>query len=229
MYLIDTHTHTMDISICGRIKSEELVRIYKNAGYSSIVITDHFYRSYFERLDDLSWKKKIECYLQGFKSAHNEGEKIGLNVLLGIELRFDGADEDFLIFGIDEHFLKEIYEPYGLKLEAYKKLANSYGALVFQAHPFRKGNKPVNPHFLDGVEIYNTNPRHNNHNELAHSYAKQNLLMMSSGSDAHRLEDCACTGMQVKENVTSNKDLLKILKGEGVIKVLGEFSDNYKL
>ena len=38
---LDLHVHTSEVSGCGKVPAAEMVRLYHEAGYDAIVITDH--------------------------------------------------------------------------------------------------------------------------------------------------------------------------------------------
>ena len=42
MYKIETHAHTMETSPCGRVGAAEMMALYKEKGYSCVIITDHY-------------------------------------------------------------------------------------------------------------------------------------------------------------------------------------------
>ena len=42
-YIYETHLHTSEGSACGRSKAADIVHAYKAAGYTGIIITDHFF------------------------------------------------------------------------------------------------------------------------------------------------------------------------------------------
>ena len=50
MYKIETHLHTRYVSQCGWLDAEAIISGYKAAGYSGIVVTDHFNRTTFDYL-----------------------------------------------------------------------------------------------------------------------------------------------------------------------------------
>lgn len=212
MYKFDMHVHTAETSQCGNIEAVEVVRLYKNAGYTGIVITDHYYKDYFGMFPELSWGQKIDHFLSGYHKAREEGDNVGLTVLLGMEIRFTENENDYLIYGLDEVFLKENPELYKLSLKDFKALMERENMLVFQAHPFRPRMVRANPALLDGVEVYNGNARHDSKNDLTYSFAQQNNLMMVSGSDFHEYEDLARGGIIIPENVSSQKQLIEVLK-----------------
>ena len=84
--------------------------------------------------------------------------------------------------------------------------------LIYQAHPFRPGLRAASPADLDGVEVYNGNPRHNSHNELALRFALDSGLAMSSGSDAHQIEDIARGGIYAPDWVSDGESLARFLR-----------------
>lgn len=210
-FKLDMHVHTKDTSPCGKISGTELVHLYKEAGYQGVVITDHYFDGYFEALSCTNWEEKIEKYLEGYRNAVNEGLKIGFDVILGIELRFQGSANDHLVYGIDEDFLMENRELYKLDLSRFVKLIRGRDILVFQAHPYRSGCTPADPALLDGVEIYNGNPRYESYNDKAYDFAARNNLRMISGSDFHRQEDLARGGIVTSEAIKDAKQLVSVL------------------
>ena len=220
MYKIDMHVHTKNVSNCGRIDAKEVAQMYKKAGYDSIVITDHYYESLFSKYDNLTWEEKINCFLSGYQEALEEGNNIGLNVLMGIELRFLDYSDDFLVYGIDREFLYNYKELYKLGLKGFRDLTKNMDILIYQAHPFRKGMTPAVPELIDGVEVYNGNPRHDSNNHLAFEYAEKNQLWMTSGSDFHQEEDLGIGGIIVKNKITSSQELVAYLRNSGIIEII---------
>lgn len=215
MYKYDTHTHTSEVSPCGKVEASEIVRLYKQEGYNGIVITDHYYDGFFNRCLSSSWEGKAKEYLAGYRSALEEGNKIGLKVLLGIELRFQDSPNDYLVYGIDEKLLFDYPELYKSNLKEFRKFANEKNLLIYQAHPYRKGSSPTDdPTLLDGVEVYNGHPRHDSHNDLAYAFGVKNKLKSISGSDFHQTPDLARGGIITKEEVTTIMDLVEILKDD---------------
>lgn len=216
----DTHVHTSEVSRCGKVPAEETVKMYKNAGYDGIVITDHYYDSYFDELGDLSWDKKVDRYLEGYKTALEAGENLGLKVILGMEIRFTENANDYLAYGIDEHFLRSNIELYKLSLREFRALTLNDDILIFQAHPFRPKMIPAPPDMLDGIEVYNGNPRHDSNNEMAYKYAMKNKLLMLSGSDFHQTVDLARGGIIVPESISDSHQLIEIIRNKKIIELI---------
>lgn len=216
VYKYDTHVHTKEVSRCGKVSAEETVEMYKNAGYEGIVITDHYYDYYFYELGDLSWERKIDCYLRGYKNALEAGRNLGLKVILGMEIRFQENENDYLVYGINEDFLKKNRELYRLGLKDFRSLADKEKILIFQAHPFRPFMIPAPPELIDGVEVFNGNPRHNSNNDKAYEYALENRLLMLSGSDFHQPCDIAAGGIIISESISDARQLTDILRNDKI-------------
>ena len=211
MLKFDTHVHTSETSSCGNVSGRVTAQLYKKAGYDGICITDHYYKEYFEYIVKKSWEEKIEIFLAGYKSALSEGKLINLNVLLGMEIRFNCSNNDYLVFGITEKFLLENEKLYSLKMTDFSKLAKENNLLIYQAHPFRNGMIPENPNLIDGVEVYNANIRHDSRNKLAYKYAIDNNLKMLSGSDCHEIEDVGRGGIIIKKSIKKERELVEAL------------------
>jgi predicted metal-dependent phosphoesterase TrpH len=216
-YKYDMHVHTSEVSPCGKVNALELVKLYKEAGYDGIVITDHYFDEYFYSLGRLNWKEKIDMYLSGYRKALSEGQRIGLEVILGIELRFSENENDYLVYGIDETFLKNYKELYKLGIEKFRKLTSNMDILIYQAHPFRPWIEPVDPILLDGIEVFNGNPRQDNMNHKALSFAKEHNLKMISGSDLHRKGDVARGGIIIPKMVRTPAELFGLLRNDEIL------------
>ena len=69
-------------------------------------------------------------------------EGMGLDVILGAELRFPENDNDYLVYGIDEQWLRS--NPYVCCMSAQEFFDKFHDqVLIIHAHPFRKGSAPV--------------------------------------------------------------------------------------
>lgn len=136
-YKFDMHIHTGETSGCGEVSARDAVRLYQKAGYQGIMITDHYHKEYFDGLGDVDMHQKVETFLTGYREAKAEGDKIGLDVILGIEFRNTETDDDFLIVGVTEEFLHQYPNSYELPLKQAIDLFHSCGMLVIQAHPIR--------------------------------------------------------------------------------------------
>lgn len=217
MMKIETHSHTKTVSPCGHIEPEKVVDEYINEGYGAIIITDHFSRNILSKFEG-NYTDKIDSYLAGYRycKAHakkraKEGAPL-LKVMLGAEILLDTNPSDILLFGLTEDFFYENPNLFDLDQKGlYELLHTKYDAVMYQAHPFRKYCNRQNPAYLDGVEVYNGNMRHENHSDVALQWAKDNNLRFSSGSDFHQMMDLAMGGMLVPdsiENIHQFKDYI---------------------
>lgn len=208
MYRYDMHVHTAETSPCGTIPAREVVRLHKEAGYSGIIITDHYYDGFFRKRDGMEWARKAEDYLRGYQQAKKAGDEQGLQVFLGMELRFSGSPTDFLVYGIDEAFVFENPELFSLGLAAFRELILGRDILLFQAHPFRPGMDTPRPELLDGLEVYNGNNCHDSRDHLAEAMVEAHGLLRCAGSDFHEHADLAVSGIYLPKPATDMQDLL---------------------
>lgn len=214
-YLFELHYHTPESSPCGRVEPARALPEYQKAGYSGVVVTDHFFRGILARYSEKTWEEKIDRWLLGYRAACAAAPE-GLKILLGMELRFEDSENDHLVYGFDEEFLKNHDPFYDMGFEAFGKFAREHELFFAQAHPFRRVCYPRNPEFLDGVEVYNGNPRWNSRNDKAWEMARKHGLVMLSGSDFHEWEDLCRGGTQLEECPEDSKELARMLREGGV-------------
>ena len=197
MYKIETHLHTTYISHCGWLGAQAIMKAYAAAGYAAICVTDHYNRECFDyaEIDLTTPGSKTEDFLLGYRRLKREAERYGIRVYEGAELRFDESDNDYLLYGFHHDLLADPDAVMRSGLERFVSAYRADGALLVQAHPFRKKCSPAPAEWLDGIEVLNLNPRHDSRNDLALEYAQANRLIMTSGSDCHRPGDEAKGGI----------------------------------
>ena len=222
---IDVHVHTSEVSGCGQLPGAEMARLYKQAGYDAIVITDHLIAGTHQ---DMTPEARAEWYVSGYRAAKAEGEKIGLTVLLGAELRFFGGNEDFLLYGFTPEDVQWIYEKLDAdtRLDGFYPLVRQFGRmLLIQAHPFREPLRHAPTELLDGVEVYNAaNANHKNHNDQALAYARSARpgFIQTSGSDAHMLSQVGHGGLIADAPIRTESELVAWLRAHPVPKRIEE-------
>jgi len=213
---IELHLHTDEVSPCGKVPAQEMVRLYHAAGYQTLVFTDHLFPGLKTLAEGETPAEKAQLWLRGYHLAKEEGDRLGMNVLLGCEARLESyGNEDFLVFGLKEEDVEWMFEMLGsvsTVAEMSEKI-RSRGLFLVQAHPFRPGLRAQEQSLLDGVEAFNGNPRHNSSNHLAKAHAMAGNLVMISGSDAHQLPDIGRGGLNTDKTVSTNADLLALLRG----------------
>lgn len=214
-YIYETHFHTSDVSTCANISAAEAVELYKKAGYSGVVVTDHFSEECFEeKYPGETWTEKIDYFLSGYRNAKKLADD-AFSVMLGIELRFPDSDNDYLVYGLDEQFLYDHEEIIKMSAKQFKKLAEKNDITVIQAHPFRINSHITNPRYIDGIEIYNGNRRHDSSNNIAEIWAKKHGFLQTAGSDFHEYEDLARSGMICDRFIKDVKEFRAVLLSGG--------------
>ena len=181
-YKTELHAHTKPCSPCGDIPGAEVVRIYASLGCHSIAITNHITPTMF--LAEGA-KMNAQSYLADYEEAKKEGDRIGVSVILGAELRFTESNNDYLIYGITPEDIETLIKliPVGIR-EFYKQFKNERN-LIIQAHPFRKGCELAPLDCIDGVETMNLHPGHNSRVAVAAQTAAKHGLIVTGGTDYH--------------------------------------------
>lgn len=212
----ELHIHTAENDKCALESAKDIVRLYKEAGYEGIVITDHYFKTFFDwfsdEFDPKNHREVIDRWLKGYRSAKKESEACGITVLLGAEVRFNGPNiNDYLVYGLTEEFLYEA--PFLNELPNLDALLEILppDAVVVQAHPFRDNMTVKNPENIFGIEVYNggTTPIRN---QLARTFAEHYGKAMTSGSDFHSKYALAKGGIISNKPIKTMSDLLETLK-----------------
>ena len=147
--------------------------------------------------------------------AKAAGEKLGLNILLGAEITFENVPNDYLLYGIDRDFLDslEAYpDIFSWGIEKFSVFARKHNVFIVQAHPCRDTYCFPTPEFVDGMEILNSSPRHLDHSVKSLEIAKKHKLYMTAGSDSHRSEDVARTGILSECEIKTADDYIACIK-----------------
>lgn len=224
-YRYETHLHTMEGSACARNTAEEMVYAYKEAGYTGIMVTDHFYRGNTAVDRNCSWEDWVEAYCKGYENAKAAGDNIGLQVFFGWEESHQGTD--FLIYGLDKEWLKKHPELREVTIEEQYDLVHRAGGMVIHAHPYREASYipeiRLFPDSVDGVEVYNAShfgrvpeeSGRSTYDRKAWEYAANYNLPCTGGSDIHST-NLVFGGMAFTRKLTDVKDYMQaVLKREG--------------
>lgn len=182
---IEMHAHSSPVSPCSRVAPADLVATYEELGYDALVLTNHY--------SEYSWPdlggtqaEKVEAYLDDYRAALAAARTI--KVFLGAEVAIRGpySRAEFLLYGIDEDFLRRSPCLIELSQQALYERVHEAGAVMVQAHPFRTEfvMVPQDPRFMDGVEI-NCHPHHLRREEDVLYFADWNGLLVTAGSDFH--------------------------------------------
>ena len=215
MYKIETHLHTNHVSKCGKLDAETLVEKYHEAGYRGIIVTDHYNRTTFDFLGiDLHDPNadKVGAFLDGYRRLAAAAEKYDIRVFKGAELRFDESDNDYLLYGFRDELLADPEKVFAMGIAQFASIARAQGAMIVQAHPYRAKCTPAIACYLDGVEVFNGNPRHNSFNDRAAEYAQQFGLIGTSGSDCHQFPDIAVGGILTDYLPSDSMGMMRMIR-----------------
>ena len=210
-YTYELHSHTSEVSGCAEVSAAESYRMHEGAGYDGIVITDHFYTDALNGRYGPVWSDRVRGYTTGYRIM-KELAREGFTVMFGLEFRFGGSPNDYLVFGITPEMLSAATDLDRSDHDALRAFADANGLLIVQAHPFRGSCAPDAPGFLDGVEVYNGHPWHDSQNDKALAFAEEHGLIQTSGSDFHHPGMLARGGIATDFPIRSERELVEVLK-----------------
>ena len=207
MFKTETHLHTSPVSSCAKLSPEEMIRAYKDKGYTTVFVSDHF--SLYHYPKGMSFKEYVDYFIGGYTAAKRVGDEIGICVLFSVELTLNG--NHYLLYGADKEFLLLRPDIFEMPTEDFYAHAKAHGVTVIQAHPYRDGKCFPTPASADGIEALNANPRHENFDEKCLALAKEYRFPITAGSDAHREEDIGVAAMLSDTPITSVEQYVSLL------------------
>ncbi len=216
----ETHLHTSDVSSCGKLRAKEMIKLYYEAGYKTVFISDHFEQSYFDSLGDIPWEDKITIFMSGYYRAKEAAKQYGINVLFSAEVMFEGVGNHYLMYGLTKEFLCAHPNLCKMNPLEFYEIAKANGVFIVQAHPLRDRICTPTPEWVDGFEIYNSNPRHKDFSEEVKACALENNLFATAGSDAHRVDDVAGSGIITDNEITTVEEFINTVK-KGDFQIIG--------
>ncbi len=221
-YKTELHAHSFPSSACSEVSPEQLVKIYTELGYNSLVLTNHFIYNYcrLEKYEETG----IELWYDDYKKAKAYGDEYGLNVILGAEIRFTENINDYLIYGINKEMLKEIHEYLPFGVENFRQKYKMPDSVFVQAHPFRDNCSPIRRELLDGIETLNLHQGHNSRIAIATEYASENNInVVSAGTDFHHpgRKHEGAAALRSRDEITDSFQLAKILKNGDYLLEIG--------
>lgn len=205
----------MEVSKCGKTPARDIVRLYSELGFDTIFITDHINGATFDRWGDIPWEEKIDKFLSGYEIARDEGDKLGVRVLCGAEICFkkpEGCHNDYLVYGIDRDFLLGRENLHHGSLAEFYPYAKEHGVTIIQAHPYRAHECYPAHDFVDGFEMYNAHPRHNNFNDEALALVLERDCLRAVGSDVHMACDVGRAYILTDEPIRTAEDYVNALR-----------------
>lgn len=211
-YLYETHMHTCQGSACGRSTGKEHVHFYRDAGYTGIIMTDHFFGGNTAVDRTLPWKERINRFWIGFEEAKEEGDRVGLDVFFGLEQHYRG--DEYLIYGLSKEYMLTHPEMEHWTRRQQLEEVHRAGGCVIQAHPFRiRGYMDrirVGTVFCDGIEAANAGNDALD-DSRAFRMGRAMGLVMTAGSDNHLSPVPVPYGVELEKRLTSIQDYVKII------------------
>lgn len=213
LFLYETHLHTAQASACAICSGAQQARYYKEAGYSGIVVTDHFFNGNSCIPRELPWEERIHRFYQGYEEAKAEGDRIGLSVFFGWEANFRATE--FLIYGMDKEWLLSHPDILSWTVEQQYEQIHAAGGYVVHAHPFRLRayieEVRLYPNCVDAVEGINVGNRNDEFDKKAVAYARKHKLPVIAGTDAHGMENYR-SGIAFKRKAEDVRDFIDMIK-----------------
>jgi predicted metal-dependent phosphoesterase TrpH len=211
----ELHVHTTECDKYAGLGGAQLVRLYAEAGYDGMVITDHYaafaLNWYKDDFDPDDHKAAVHRYLRGYYAACEEAKQHAFTVLPGAEVRLPNTDNDYLIYGLQENDLYEL--PLLCRCKNLTELVSVLPSdvCVVQAHPFRRAMTLCDHNLLFGMEVYNYGTEAFR-NGIAKQYAAHYGKAMTSGSDVHGSSAVAKGGIDTPRTIQTPQDLTAVLR-----------------
>ena len=221
MFKTEVHMHTYPVSACSKLSPREQVRLFKEAGYDTVFVSDHFSPHHFKKLGEhLSFAQKVDMLCDAYLEAKDEGDKIGLTVLFSVKLSFH--KNHYLLYGTTREFLKLREDIFDITIEELYAHLKAHNITIIQAHPHRMKNEDSspNPDYVDGFEL-NFCLRKENNNEMTLNLAKALNKPMTIGSDCHRPEDVGVSATLSEEKITSVEQYLDLVFSRKLVFAVG--------
>ncbi|MBQ8578842.1 MAG: PHP domain-containing protein [Clostridia bacterium] len=217
-YKIELHAHTSPASGCSELVPAEFIERLKATGCDTVCVTNHF----FEGGTYMGADDPVGKYLEDFYKTKEFGEAAGMTVILGAEYRFHENCNDYLVYGIDEAFLRETVTQFGLTFREFYEKYNSPDRLILQAHPFRNGIEPIDGAHMDAIEAFNLHPGHNSRVTIASRYAQQeNIPIVTIGTDLHHRGHEGTSSLRAKVKPQNGAELVALLRSKDYVFELG--------
>ncbi len=216
-YKYETHLHTREASACATSWAEEYIPAYLDAGFSGIIVTDHFFDGNSSIPSHYRWDERVHRFLRGYENAKRAGEAAGLSVFLGWEACF--GEDEYLIYGMDEEWLLDNPDILDWDHTTLFSEVDRLGGLMVQAHPFRERYWNTGiflyPHTVHGVEVVNGG-NDLEHDQRARLYAQKYGLLMTSGTDIHHASGVTrnTRGMAFAEPLSTIEEFIAAVKSK---------------
>lgn len=210
----ETHLHTKEGSACADSTGAQMVRAHYEAGYSGIIITDHFFNGNTTIPSNIPWEKRVELLYAGYDNAVEEAKDLPFSVFFGWEYADNGTE--FLTYGLGKDFLLPYPDILSWSVEKYLTIARQNGAFISQAHPFREvwyiKKIRLFPEYVDAIEVCNASHTNPKFDERALELAREYSLYQTAGSDTHSIDCMYGGGMFFDHELNSIEEFIQAVK-----------------
>ena len=216
-YIYETHCHSAQCSLCAKSSAQALVHAYKKAGYTGLVLTDHFIYGNTAVPHDLPWDVRMKKYYAAYLDAKAVADPLDFDVIFGIEHAY-GDGKEVLIYGVELDFLLDNPDIPDLTLDEFVKRVQAAGGIVIQAHPYRDRyyvNMAVGPRtdIVDGIEVYNACNKPGEDVQTLPLLEMKDYIV-TSGGDIHKDTDerIGHAGVVLPHRVKTSREFADALK-----------------
>ena len=233
-YVYETHLHTSEASACARNTGDEMARACHEAGYTGIMVTNHFYYGNTAIDRGLDWNDFVTLYCEGYKRVKAEGDKRGFSVFFGIEQRFKDGHDEYIVLGLTPEWIMAHPEMRDMGRDRFFDLVREAGGFTIQAHPFREASYIRDIKLVgksaDAIEVFNSCNTPESCRR-AYEYAKNLGMNMVGGSDIHHKSfSKEHSGIAVEKKLHDVKELINVIKsGEYEVLPIGKIEEISKM
>lgn len=199
----ELHAHTSPVSPCADFSPEDVMQIYAGAGVDSVTIVNHLTPDWMGRSADE--------YLEDYYKAKKAGEALGINAILGAEIRFTENHNDYLVFGISEADVGKMIEYLDRGIHTFFGEFKNEKNVIIQAHPFRNGIIQADPCDVDGYESFNLHPNHNSRIGPSAKLVAGTGRLSTCGTDFHHKGHEAMALLRTRERITDSFELARAI------------------
>lgn len=211
MIKFEMHAHSKGCSRCGHAGAENIVEDYIKQGYGGIVITNHIDEyNYVNTLVGETHKEKMDCFFSVFDNIKDLGEKHGLKVFCGVEVR-DCYNVEYMLYGFKRELLYDNKPMFTYSQKELFEMAEKNNMFMYQTHPFRNGVSCGDPKYLHGAEYFNGHFHHVNNNEKAQEFINKNNLIKMAGTDYHVPKQPITSYMEIPKSINDEFVLTEYL------------------
>lgn len=212
-FRVELHAHTSPASSCSEIPPAKLPEIYAGLGYSAVCVTNHLARGRGDNAEE---------WLTDYYAAKESGDRLGINVILGVELRFIPSNNDYLLYGITPEDISEIVNMLDMNIEEFSRAYRAPNRFLCQAHPYRSGMDPTDHTLFDGIEVFNAHPNHNSRVAVASQIAHREGLIFTAGTDFHHPGHEGLAAIRTRTVPKTSADVAALLKSADFLLEVGE-------